>query len=163
MASAGWASAPSHTSRTAVLAFSSRSGGSCGIWLPIIACILSLTRTSSTELPCTSKLQPSFKHFNALAMASPPCRSVAFTCTATDRSHARARLFWIDGQENKAGNRSQQERLPADLTRSEEHTSELQSLAYLVCRLLLEKKKKRKSRLSGGMQKTTSTLATANS
>src|SRR2546425_9553937 len=29
------------------------------------------------------------------------------------------------------------------LKRSEEHTSELQSLAYLVCRLLLEKKKKR--------------------
>src|SRR2546425_9592732 len=28
--------------------------------------------------------------------------------------------------------------------RSEEHTSELQSLAYLVCRLLLEKKKKDK-------------------
>src|SRR6266404_8036003 len=28
------------------------------------------------------------------------------------------------------------------LFRSEEHTSELQSLAYLVCRLLLEKKKK---------------------
>src|SRR5205823_14266515 len=32
--------------------------------------------------------------------------------------------------------------LKADLQRSEEHTSELQSLAYLVCRLLLEKKKK---------------------
>src|SRR5205823_12647478 len=29
------------------------------------------------------------------------------------------------------------------LFRSEEHTSELQSLAYLVCRLLLEKKKKK--------------------
>src|SRR2546425_8269517 len=29
-----------------------------------------------------------------------------------------------------------------DALRSEEHTSELQSLAYLVCRLLLEKKKK---------------------
>src|SRR2546423_11346348 len=28
----------------------------------------------------------------------------------------------------------------ADLERSEEHTSELQSLAYLACRLLLEKK-----------------------
>src|SRR5687767_15544757 len=28
----------------------------------------------------------------------------------------------------------------AQLARSEEHTSELQSLAYLVCRLLLEKK-----------------------
>src|SRR3989441_3364866 len=32
----------------------------------------------------------------------------------------------------------------APLHRSEEHTSELQSLAYLVCRLLLEKKKKKK-------------------
>src|SRR2546425_1756423 len=30
--------------------------------------------------------------------------------------------------------------------RSEEHTSELQSLAYLVCRLLLEKKKKKTTR-----------------
>src|SRR5205823_7310474 len=42
-------------------------------------------------------------------------------------------------------------RWPGDFTsmfcaaksRSEEHTSELQSLAYLVCRLLLEKKKKK--------------------
>src|SRR2546425_9377237 len=36
--------------------------------------------------------------------------------------------------------------LPAR-TRSEEHTSELQSLAYLVCRLLLEKKKKKKKNI----------------
>src|SRR2546425_9736317 len=33
------------------------------------------------------------------------------------------------------------------LLRSEEHTSELQSLAYLVCRLLLEKKKTNSTRL----------------
>src|SRR5205814_9115276 len=32
----------------------------------------------------------------------------------------------------------------ADQRRSEEHTSELQSLRHLVCRLLLEKKKKKK-------------------
>src|SRR5687767_15604927 len=32
-------------------------------------------------------------------------------------------------------------RTPIPRMRSEEHTSELQSLAYLVCRLLLEKKK----------------------
>src|SRR5687767_15197789 len=31
---------------------------------------------------------------------------------------------------------------PGTPARSEEHTSELQSLAYLVCRLLLEKKKR---------------------
>src|SRR2546425_4972100 len=34
----------------------------------------------------------------------------------------------------------------ARTSRSEEHTSELQSLAYLVCRLLLEKKKKNRRR-----------------
>src|SRR2546425_8698464 len=34
--------------------------------------------------------------------------------------------------------------------RSEEHTSELQSLAYLVCRLLLEKKKKKIERTISG-------------
>src|SRR2546425_8124617 len=33
--------------------------------------------------------------------------------------------------------------------RSEEHTSELQSLAYLVCRLLLEKKKKKDEHEAG--------------
>src|SRR5437764_10633293 len=35
------------------------------------------------------------------------------------------------------------DRRPHALARSEEHTSELQSPMYLVCRLLLEKKKKR--------------------
>src|SRR6266487_7061218 len=39
---------------------------------------------------------------------------------------------------------------PARVQRSEEHTSELQSPVHLVCRLLLEKKKKtEKRRLSG--------------
>ena len=36
--------------------------------------------------------------------------------------------------------------LPDVLDRSEEHTSELQSLTNLVCRLLLEKKKKTKKK-----------------
>src|SRR5687767_1421140 len=38
--------------------------------------------------------------------------------------------------------------LGATQERSEEHTSELQSLAYLVCRLLLEKKKKKNNKQS---------------
>src|SRR2546425_6201939 len=47
------------------------------------------------------------------------------------------RLDWIDAQAPLKGRRV------LDVgCRSEEHTSELQSLAYLVCRLLLEKKKK---------------------
>src|SRR3712207_6989298 len=41
------------------------------------------------------------------------------------------------------------------LVRSEEHTSELQSRQYLVCRLLLEKKKKDNDRQSLLIQRTT--------
>src|SRR5205823_13203384 len=45
-------------------------------------------------------------------------------------------LGWMQGQSEPS------KALWQDGERSEEHTSELQSLAYLVCRLLLEKKKK---------------------
>src|SRR2546425_4666044 len=47
------------------------------------------------------------------------------------------------GRDALCARRGQRGALGADLPpeRSEEHTSELQSLAYLVCRLLLEKKK----------------------
>src|SRR3989441_3992264 len=40
------------------------------------------------------------------------------------------------------------EDLARGVVRSEEHTSELQSLAYLVCRLLLEKKKKNEKNMT---------------
>src|SRR2546425_8989665 len=43
--------------------------------------------------------------------------------------------------------RTQNKWAEARAERSEEHTSELQSLAYLVCRLLLEKKKKTQTSL----------------
>src|SRR5205823_11308417 len=47
-----------------------------------------------------------------------------------------------DHKVKRSGARQVRElRLRQRLGRSEEHTSELQSLAYLVCRLLLEKKK----------------------
>src|SRR5687767_14519678 len=46
-----------------------------------------------------------------------------------------ARVRWPDGSSTEWKNP------PVNRYRSEEHTSELQSLAYLVCRLLLEKKK----------------------
>src|SRR2546425_5191010 len=49
------------------------------------------------------------------------------------RAHALGRL----------GELQKDHRHPLGIWRSEEHTSELQSLAYLVCRLLLEKKKKK--------------------
>src|SRR2546425_8765185 len=43
------------------------------------------------------------------------------------------------------------------IARSEEHTSELQSLAYLVCRLLLEKKKNTTRYINAFREKTTPT------
>src|SRR2546425_4070707 len=49
------------------------------------------------------------------------------------------------------GHQARDHQLPvvqAGARRSEEHTSELQSLAYLVCRLLLEKKKKNRKKRS---------------
>src|SRR5229473_4449206 len=71
-----------------------------------------------------------FFFFFFLMIRRPP-RSTLFPYTTLFRSypllHARC---WCQ--------LSQQRRI-----RSEEHTSELQSLAYLVCRLLLEKKKKK--------------------
>src|SRR2546425_9005460 len=49
---------------------------------------------------------------------------------------------WFDLREPADRPAEVETRLPgATSRRSEEHTSELQSLAYLVCRLLLEKKK----------------------
>src|SRR2546425_7552085 len=70
-----------------------------------------------------------------------PPRSTLFPYTTLFRSYCdrarppRTRL--------RVGERCGQDRQALGLprTRSEEHTSELQSLAYLVCRLLLEKKK----------------------
>src|SRR5437764_4483535 len=56
------------------------------------------------------------------------------------------RARWPDGRRTRLEKRNP-DRPPArsarrTLARSEEHTSELQSPMYLVCRLLLEKKKK---------------------
>src|SRR2546425_1015795 len=51
---------------------------------------------------------------------------------------ARSDFFRRRMDHPQGGDRLQ---VPANVQRSEEHTSELQSLAYLVCRLLLEKKK----------------------
>src|SRR3712207_8187256 len=55
-----------------------------------------------------------------------------------------------DGALGRPGRRA----VVAGLRRSEEHTSELQSRQYLVCRLLLEKKKNKKSTLHIIMQHT---------
>src|SRR3712207_8890300 len=83
-----------------------------------------------------------------------PPRSTLFSYTTLFRSHAegerpedRVRIVGIDvvvdGDTDLADvgleRRGAEERAPHFGLRSEEHTSELQSRQYLVCRLLLEK------------------------
>src|SRR2546430_9820464 len=86
-----------------------------------------------------------------------PPRSTLFPYTTLFRSLLKgysleSKFMPREGQSAEAGNNTRHAILkflktegPADAaTRSEEHTSELQSQSNLVCRLLLEKKKKNK-------------------
>src|SRR2546425_9008931 len=91
-----------------------------------------------------------------------PPRSTLFPYTTLFRSRSAIRID-CDGVNPRSFRCSASHfRSTPAKARSEEHTSELQSLAYLVCRLLLEKKKKKKknrSRNSGrSHEQTTSNL-----
>src|SRR2546425_5357730 len=62
---------------------------------------------------------------------------------ASDRPHEIVSIISNEKSEAVEGSSSYLDFVDyQEQTRSEEHTSELQSLAYLVCRLLLEKKKR---------------------
>src|SRR2546429_10024798 len=81
-----------------------------------------------------------FLIFFFLMIRRPP-RSTLFPYTTLFRSHCG------DNRQNKSGPIPPKTELPDTEQRSvdersEEHTSELQSRLHLVCRLLLEKKKK---------------------
>src|SRR3989449_1592322 len=72
-----------------------------------------------------------------------PPRSTLFPYTTLFRSHRHDRLDRRRrGGGAEGGARADPPRREPDQARSEEHTSELQSRLHLVCRLLLEKKKK---------------------
>src|SRR5260221_2243925 len=66
-----------------------------------------------------------------------PPRSTLFPYTTLFRSRRRA-----GDRRRRAARRPAGRRQPVQRVRSEEHTSELQSHSDLVCRLLLEKKKR---------------------
>src|SRR5437762_11368921 len=79
---------------------------------------------TSTLFPYTTLFRSIFRRFEPLAAKAHPAMKMAETTTHAINLPRSARFI-------APGNR-----------RSEEHTSELQSPMYLVCRLLLEKKKK---------------------
>src|SRR5688572_30958214 len=87
-------------------------------------------------------------------MIRPPPRSTLFPYTTLFRSCARergrrdhqdeARCSGPHAAQREPGPRRRDSASFPPFRRSEEHTSELQSQSNLVCRLLLEKKKKQK-------------------
>src|SRR5258707_8197779 len=88
-----------------------------------------------------------------------PPRSTLFPYTTLFRSYPTAQLLAgaADGDLAAIPHLPDQQVAPLlehARSRSEEHTSELQSRQYLVCRLLLEKKKKKKTQ-NLSQQKTT--------
>src|SRR3712207_7846512 len=86
-----------------------------------------LFRSSAVRSPQSAVLRPR----TALSCAKPPARArFAQTCLLT-----RVAVVILPGGPCPRAQKGQR-------WRSEEHTSELQSRQYLVCRLLLEKKKK---------------------
>src|SRR5258705_13486950 len=94
-------------------------------------------------------------HFFFFLMIRRPPRSTLFPYTTLFRSWNRASSTWRDlsprrrekefrgGSWWSAKSSSREGGRAVAFRRSEEHTSELQSLRHLVCRLLLEKKKKK--------------------
>src|SRR3712207_7563447 len=86
-----------------------------------------------------------------------PPRSTLFPYATLFRSHPQRRRDEVDGSDAadrrggfaiRSAANQERARLDDDRRRSEEHTSELQSRQYLVCRLLLEKNNKSFSFLS---------------
>src|SRR3989475_6969510 len=81
-----------------------------------------------------------------------PPRSTLFPYTTLFRSQGTVKMPGSKSISNRVlllaaladGTTRVENLLDSDDTRSEEHTSELQSQSNLVCRLLLEKKKKKK-------------------
>src|SRR5260370_14951949 len=72
-----------------------------------------------------------------------PPRSTLFPYTTLFRSLSARRRRQVRGGRRPAGRAARRRPVPDGRSpRSEEHTSELQSHLNLVCRLLLEKKKK---------------------
>src|SRR5438046_10117558 len=92
------------------------------------------------DSPVCAPCSPPLRRFFFLTIRPPP-RSTLFPYTTLFRS---AETAAASGSSSRTWNHSCPGRAssPDRSGRSEEHTSELQSLTNLVCRLLLEKKKK---------------------
>src|SRR5258708_27089171 len=82
----------------------------------------------STLFPYTTLFRSHMSGYGELVALARKCY-----CKCAQKTNGHVRLIWT----------FQQRGMSVCLLRSEEHTSELQSPDHLVCRLLLEKKKRK--------------------
>src|SRR5258708_31872101 len=82
-----------------------------------------------------------------------PPRSTLFPYTTLFRSLSVKDLVAVGPKCEHCSEQYSTRRGPRAYTRSEEHTSELQSPDHLVCRLLLEKKKKKNVNLMDNLNR----------
>src|SRR5687768_17658076 len=117
-----------------------------------------VTGTTESATPASTRASHASSTWASLAMSAieqPAARSGRITCWwSAVRMSADSAMKWTPQKTmNSASGRAAASRASlkespvtsANSIRSEEHTSELQSRLHLVCRLLLEKKKKKKN------------------
>src|SRR3989449_2985395 len=103
-----------------------------------------LPRSTNTRTPRESR-GPSGRSQEIQRLVGRALRAVI------DRAKLGERTVWVDCDVIQADGGTRTAAITGGfiaVARSEEHTSELQSRLHLVCRLLLEKKKKRTPRLT---------------
>src|SRR5262249_62421962 len=105
--------------------------------VPAPSLVLCTPRSTQPLLPPPSASRPCF----FLIIRRPP-RSTLFPYTTLFRSRGVVDAAQRDDVRLQGASRRPLAAQAARRRRSEEHTSELQSLTNLVCRLLLEKKKR---------------------
>src|SRR5205814_2789714 len=89
-----------------------------------------------------SSCSPTWRPLFLFSRPRGPLRASLFPYTTLFRSHRRSWSFAAVSAGRSSRRRGVATPARRRRPRSEEHTSELQSLRHLVCRLLLEKKKK---------------------
>src|SRR5439155_15962414 len=94
--------------------------------------------SSFSDHPSNTKIYTLSLH-DALPISAQNCRA---RLAANGPPHGRPADRRQPDDRRRLGSRARPARGRARSSRSEEHTSELQSRGHLVCRLLLEKKKK---------------------
>src|SRR2546422_1979410 len=118
----------------------------CACHPPLAAAARSGAKNMAIDAALLARANGRGLSFWRLSRFDPPCLSLGRNEPAARYDHTEIARRGLDVVRRPTGGRAVWHE--HEVTRSEEHTSELQSRLHLVCRLLLEKKKK-KRKISG--------------